>query len=57
MTRPKDPLATIRKARQADAKRKLGLVPRQVWAHPDHWDRINKFVADLMPKVKTRKVK
>ena len=53
--KPKEALSGAeRKAKQAEAKRKLGLIPRQVWARPEHWDLITQFVADLTARKQRR---
>jgi Fic family protein len=43
-----DPTAAERKQRERDRKAELGLVRRDVWAHPDDWPQIRELEQALM---------
>lgn len=45
--KPKALTGAERAAKLAEARRKQGLVPRMVWARPEHWERIKAFVEQL----------
>lgn len=45
-TKPKTPAE--RKRAERERKRKAGLRPGEVWAHPDDWPRIREYAKKLI---------
>ena len=47
MPEEKPKAATQRKAAERQRKREKGLVPKEIWCLPEHWEKIQDFIKKL----------